>query len=68
MVSARVAIAGIKPGTPDCLRAQDIVMASKAELENKKNRRSSDEESKSMTRGPKGSDKFSPADLICRGA
>jgi len=68
MVSARVAIAGIKPGTPDCLRAQDIVMASKAELENKKNRRSSDEESKFMTRGPKGSDKFSPADLICRGA
>ena len=68
MVSARVAIAGIKPGTPDCLRAQDIVMASKAELENKKNRRSSDEERKFMTRGPKGSDKFSPADLICRGA
>jgi predicted Zn-dependent protease len=67
MVSARVAIAGIKPGTPDCLRAQDIVMASKAELENKKNRRSSDEEGKFMTRGPKGSDKFSPADLICRG-
>jgi predicted Zn-dependent protease len=68
MQSARVAIAGIKPGTPDCLRAQDIVMASKAELENKKNRRSSDDGGKFMTKGPKGSDKFSPADLVCRGA
>ena len=30
MVSAQMAMAGIKPGTADCLRAQDIAMASRA--------------------------------------
>ena len=33
LTSARIALKGIKPGTPDCLRAQDIAMATKAELE-----------------------------------
>jgi predicted Zn-dependent protease len=65
MQSARVAIAGIRPGTPDCLRAQDIVMASRGELANKKNRKSSDDGGSYM-RG--GKDKFSASDLVCRGA
>lgn len=34
--SARVALGGMKPGTPDCLRAQDIAMASKGLMEQDK--------------------------------
>jgi predicted Zn-dependent protease len=34
--NARVALGGIKPGTPDCLRAQDIAMASRAAMESDK--------------------------------
>jgi predicted Zn-dependent protease len=34
--SARVALGGIKPGTPDCLRAQDIAMASRALIDQNK--------------------------------
>ncbi len=33
--SARMAMRGIPPGTPDYLRAQDIAMVSKAELAKK---------------------------------
>lgn len=36
--SARRALAGLKTGTPDWLRAQDIVMVSEADMENKKRR------------------------------
>jgi predicted Zn-dependent protease len=32
LTSARMALGGMKPGTPDCLRAQDIAMASQAAL------------------------------------
>jgi predicted Zn-dependent protease len=32
LTSARTALGGMKPGTPDCLRAQDIAMASQAAL------------------------------------
>jgi predicted Zn-dependent protease len=65
MSNARMAIAGIKPNTPDCLRAQDIVMAARAELENKKSRRSEDRDRFGRLE-PKGA-KFSQADLTCRG-
>jgi hypothetical protein len=30
--SAKMALGGIKSGTPDCLRAQDIAMASRAAI------------------------------------
>jgi predicted Zn-dependent protease len=36
MTSARIAMAGVKPGTRECLRAQDIAMASRALLEQEK--------------------------------
>ena len=74
MQSARTAIAGIKPGTPDCLRAQDIVMAARGELANKKNKRSDDDDRQQgglfsvKSSGGKNADKFSPGDLVCRGA
>ena len=73
MQSARTAIAGIKPGTPDCLRAQDIVMAARGELANRKNRRSDDDDRQQggmfgVKTGGKVADKFSPTDLVCRGA
>ena len=64
MASARTAIAGIRPGTPDCLRAQDIVMASRAELENSKKK--ADSGDRMSGRGSR--DRFSQADLVCRGA
>ena len=32
LVSARMAMGGIRPGTPDCLRAQDIALSSRAAL------------------------------------
>src|SRR3712207_7544185 len=34
--SAQSAVVGMKPGTPDCLRAQDIAMASRAIMEKTK--------------------------------
>ena len=39
LASAQLAMKGIPPGTPDYLRAQDIAMVSKAELQKKKNRK-----------------------------
>ena len=42
LASAQMAMKGIPPGTPDWLRAQDIAMVSKAELQKKKNRKERD--------------------------
>ena len=39
LASAQMAMNGIPPGSPDWLRAQDIAMVSKAELQKKKNRK-----------------------------
>ena len=42
LASAQTAMKGITPGSPDWLRAQDIAMVSKAELQKKKNRKERD--------------------------
>jgi predicted Zn-dependent protease len=42
LVSAETAMKGIPPGTPDWLRAQDIAMVSKAELQKKKDKKERD--------------------------
>jgi predicted Zn-dependent protease len=39
LASAEMAMKGIPPGSPDWLRAQDIAMVSKAELQKKKNKK-----------------------------
>ncbi|HKX91097.1 MAG TPA: M48 family metalloprotease [Sphingomicrobium sp.] len=65
IVSARAAMAGIRPGTPDCLRAQDIVMASQAIMENQ-NKRKNSEEQMLMGTGKRG-DRYAPSGLVCRG-
>jgi predicted Zn-dependent protease len=39
LASAQTAMNGIPPGSPDWLRAQDIAMVSKAELQKKKDRK-----------------------------
>ena len=39
LASAEMAMKGIPPGTPDWIRAQDIAMVSKAELQKKKNKK-----------------------------
>jgi predicted Zn-dependent protease len=39
LASAQAAQAGLPAGTPDWLRAQDIEMQARAELERRKNRR-----------------------------
>ena len=36
LASAKMAMAGLRPGTPDYLRAQDIAMVSEAELKKSK--------------------------------
>jgi predicted Zn-dependent protease len=65
MTKARIALAGIAPGTPDCLRAQDIAMASKAELE-----RGLDEDTLegNDVRGAKEAIKIPDSQLVCRGS
>jgi predicted Zn-dependent protease len=42
LASAQTAMKGIPPGSPDWLRAQDIAMVSKAELQKKKDRKERD--------------------------
>jgi predicted Zn-dependent protease len=66
IVSARNAMAGIRPGTPDCLRAQDIVMASQSEMRSQKQDRKS--EDKMLLGTGRDGEKYSQAALICRGA
>ena len=65
IVSAKTAMAGIRPGTPDCLRAQDIVMASQAEMINQKKNRNS--EDRMLLGSGRGGEKYSQGALICRG-
>ena len=66
IVSARNAMAGIRTGTPDCLRAQDIVMASQSEMRSQKQDRKS--EDKMLLGTGRDGEKYSQAALICRGA
>ena len=66
IVSASVAMAGIRPGTPDCLRAQDIVMASQAEMVNQKQNKSSEE--RRLLGSGRGGERYASGALICRGA
>lgn len=65
IVSARTAMAGIRPGTPDCLRAQDIVMASQAEMQNQKQNKSSEE--RRLLGTGRGGENYAPGALVCRG-
>jgi predicted Zn-dependent protease len=65
MTKARIALAGIAPGSPDCLRAQDIAMASKAELERELRTKSRDDID---MRGAKEAIKIPDELLVCRGA
>jgi predicted Zn-dependent protease len=65
IVSARSAMAGIRPGTPDCLRAQDIVMASQAEMQN--DRKSKSSEDRKLLGTGKGGEKYASGALVCRG-
>jgi predicted Zn-dependent protease len=66
IVSARTAMAGIRSGTPDCLRAQDIVMASQAEMRNQKQDRKS--EDRMLLGSGKGGERYAQGALVCRGA
>ena len=65
MTKARIALAGIAPGSPDCLRAQDIAMASKAQLERELRDKSRDN---IELRGAKEAVKIPDSQLVCRGA
>ena len=66
IVSARAAMAGIRPGTPDCLRATDIVMASQAEMRMQKQDRKS--EDRILLGTGRGGEKYMANALVCRGA
>ena len=65
LTKARIALGGIPPGSPDCLRAQDIAMASKAELE-----RGLDEDTLegNDVRGAKEAIKIPDSQFVCRGS
>ena len=60
MVSAHSAMAGMKPGTRECLRAQDIAMASRALIEQDKD--------KSVAKRMAEAEKRRPAPLDCGGS
>ena len=64
MTSARMAMAGIKPGTPDCLRAQDIAMASRAQIEQARDQPGGRERERMLERA----DRYGPAPATCGGA
>jgi hypothetical protein len=59
-------MAGIRPGTPDCLRAQDIVMASQAEMVNQKQNKSTEE--RRLLGSGRGGERYASGALVCRGA
>ncbi len=65
MTKARIALDGIAPGSPDCLRAQDIAMASKAQLERELRDKSRED---IELRGAKEAVKIPDSQLVCRGA
>jgi predicted Zn-dependent protease len=62
--NARMAVRGIKPGTPDCLRAEDIAMTSKAELERQTEHRTMEELDMRMA---KDAIKIPDSQLTCSG-
>jgi predicted Zn-dependent protease len=65
MTKARIALSGIAAGSPDCLRAQDIAMASKAQLERELEAKSRDD---IELRGAKEAVKIPDSQLVCRGS
>lgn len=65
MTKARMALSGIVAGSPDCLRAQDIAMASKAQLERELRDKSRDDID---MRGAKEAVKIPDTQLVCRGS
>lgn len=65
MTKARIALSGISAGSPDCLRAQDIALASKAELERELKDKSRDD---IELRGAKEAVKIPDTQLVCRGS
>ena len=65
MTKARIALSGISAGSPDCLRAQDIALASKAELERELRDKSRDD---IEMRGAKEAVKIPDTQLVCRGS
>ena len=65
MTKARIALSGIAAGSPDCLRAQDIAMASKAQLERELDHKSRDD---IELRGAKEAVKIPDSQLVCRGS
>ena len=65
LTSARIALKGVRPGTPDCLRAQDIALATKNELERQTERRTM--EDLDMRRA-KEAIKIPDSQLVCTGA
>jgi predicted Zn-dependent protease len=65
MTKARIALSGIAAGSPDCLRAQDIALASKAELERELRDKSRDD---IELRGAKEAVKIPDSQLVCRGS
>ncbi len=65
LTKARIALGGIAPGSPDCLRAQDIAMASKAELERGLDEKTVED---NEVRGAKEAIKIPDSQLVCRGS
>ncbi len=65
MTKARIALGGIAPGSPDCLRAQDIAMASKAQLERGLKDKTVEDD---FVRGAKEAIKIPDSKLVCRGS
>ena len=65
MTKARIALSGIAAGSPDCLRAQDIAMASKAQLERELDNKSRED---IELRGAKEAVKIPDSQLVCRGS
>lgn len=63
--NARMAVRGIKPGTPDCLRAEDIAMSTKAELERQTEHRTMEDLNMRLA---KEAIKIPDSQLTCRGA
>jgi predicted Zn-dependent protease len=66
MASAQLAMAGVRPGTADCLRAQDIAMASRASI--LQNRKESSEESRVAKMIERNERRTGAPSLACGGA
>ncbi len=64
--TAQNALAGMKPGTPDCLRAQDIAMASGATLQ--QNRKKLSHEGRRILKGLPEAGEAPPTSMTCRGS